>query len=222
MAARTAFSACERPRMVVPITWARASMRSNIRSGAVVPACTPTTRTLPRLRSKATRSRQSSPPTSSTITSYGACAASWSGVTTSTRPSGTSPVTRSWSSGRRTLATTCAPDTAATWTMAVPTPPAAPVINTRSPARTPTWVTRPSQAVLNASGKPAASSHDSPSGTARRRSAGTVIRSAWPPPPTNAITRSPGATPTTPGPTCSTSPATSRPGTSAGHPGGAG
>ena len=50
----------------------------------------------------------------------------------------------------------------------------------------------------------------------------TRARSAWAPPPTSAITRSPTANRVTRAPTAATSPAISRPGMSCGHPGGAG
>ena len=43
-----------------------------------------------------------------------------------------------------TVATTVAPVAAASWTPAVPTPPAAPEMSTRSPMRRPAWVNRAS------------------------------------------------------------------------------
>ena len=51
------------------------------------------------------------------------------------------------------------------------------------------------------------------SGIATSDSAGTTTRSAKPPKPVKAMTRSPGATPVTPVPTAETTPAISLPGT---------
>ena len=50
----------------------------------------------------------------------------------------------------------------------------------------------------------------------------TTASSAWAPPPTTAITRSPSAKRPAAGPAATTSPASSTPGMSAGEPGGAG
>ena len=58
--------------------------------------------------------------------------------------------------GLRTEATTRAPATAASWTAAVPTPPAAPEISTVSSSHRSAWVNSASCAVEKASGNPPA------------------------------------------------------------------
>ncbi len=115
-----------------------------------------------------------------------------------------------------------APAAAASWTAAVPTPPAAPVTSTRSPRARPHWVNSASWAVENASGNPPASAQPTVSGTASACVSSTTARVAWAPPPTTAITRSPVAKRVTRRPTAATTPASSSPGMSAGEPAGAG
>jgi hypothetical protein len=77
-------------------------------------------------------------------------------------------------------------------------------------------------AVVNTSGKPPASAHETVSGTGLAVRSWTSASSAWPPPPTSAMTRSPGWWSKTPGPMAATSPASSSPRMSGGLPGGAG
>ncbi len=125
-------------------------------------------------------------------------------------------------SSRRTVATTEAPAAAASWTAAVPTPPAAPCTHTRSPMVSWAWVNRASWAVVNTSGNPPASSQSSSSGTGRAWRSCTTASWAWPAPPTTAMTRSPAENRRAPGPASTTSPASSNPGMSWGMPGGAG
>jgi hypothetical protein len=84
------------------------------------------------------------------------------------------------------------------------------------------WVNSASLAVVNTSGTPPAACQSSSSGTGMATRSWTTASSAWPPPATIAITRSPGSKRCTPSPTASTSPASSSPGMSAGAPGGAG
>ena len=76
-------------------------------------------------------------------------------------------------------------------------------------------------AVVNTSGNPPASDQPSPSGTGSATRSWTHARSAWPPPPTTAITASPTANRDVAGPVAITSPASSSPGMSAGASGGA-
>ena len=79
-----------------------------------------------------------------------------------------------------------------------------------------------SWAVVKTSGTPPAGGQSRRSGTAISVRSWTTASSAWPPPPTIPITRSPSAKRVAPGPSSATSPASSRPGMSAGEPGGAG
>jgi len=73
--------------------------------------------------------------------------------------------------GLRTVAVTRAPVATASWTAALPTPPAPPEMHTRSPTARPHWVNRASWAVVHTSGTAPASSQDSSAGT------GIAIRS---------------------------------------------
>ena len=104
----------------------------------------------------------------------------------------------------------------------MPTPPAPPCTSSRSPGARPAWVKTASCAVVKTSGKPPAAGQSSASGTGIAARSCTVASSAWPPPPTTAITRSPSSKRVAPGPSAATSPASSRPGMSCGEPGGAG
>jgi hypothetical protein len=161
------------------------------------------------------------PPMSSSTTSNGPRASKPSGLMTST-PAPPSSATAPRNASLRTVAVTRAPARAASCTPAMPTPPAAPWTRTCSPSVSPHWLNRASWAVVNTSGKPPASGHGNPSGTGSASRSGTIASSAWPPPATTAITRSPVSKCWAPGPATTTSPAISRPGTSAGAPGGAG
>ena len=122
----------------------------------------------------------------------------------------------------REVPATVAPMRFASCTAAVPTPLPTAWISTRSPATSRPRATSASHAVRNASGIAAASVYAIPSGTAIVSSACTTTNSAWAPPPTSPMTRSPTCHRVTPGPSASTSPAYSRPGMSAGQPAGAG
>ena len=84
--------------------------------------------------------------------------------------------------------------------------------STRSPSRSRAWGMSASHAVQNASGKPAASSNDTLSGMAITIPSGTATCSAWPPPPSRAMTLWPGSNALQVSPSCSTVPATSSPG----------
>jgi len=75
---------------------------------------------------------------------------------------------------------------------------------------------------MNTSGKPPASSQVMFSGTSMALPSSTTINSAWAPPPTRAMTRSPMPKRRTSEPVPITSPANSIPGMSWGYPGGAG
>ncbi len=125
-------------------------------------------------------------------------------------------------SGLRTVAVTRAPAIWPSWTAAMPTPPAPPWTSRRSPARRPACVKRASCAVVKTSGTAPAASQSSSSGTGMAVRSWTTASSAWPPPATIDITRSPTSKRWTPEPTSMTSPASSRPGMSCGAPGGAG
>ena len=109
---------------------------------------------------------------------------------------------------------TCeAPIIFAICTPATPTPDPTAWISTRSPAcrlhcRSASW------AVMNTSGVAPASCQLSDSGTFRASRCGTLTSSAYPPPATSPITRSPGANPSTRAPASTTSPAYSSPGIS--------
>ena len=92
-------------------------------------------------------------PTSSRTTSNGPCSSKPSGSSTSSAPS---CATASRASGLRTVAVTCAPTAWASWTAAVPTPPAAPWTSSRSPGRSRAWVKSASCAVVKTSGSPPA------------------------------------------------------------------
>ncbi len=149
-------------------------------------------------------------PTSSRITSNGP---------RSTKPSvgmtsAPSAATCSCSASLRTVAVTRAPAAAASWIAAVPTPPAAPWIRTRSPSVRWPCVKRASWAVVKTSGTPPAAGQSSDAGTAISWRSWTTASSAWPPPPTIAITRSPIEKRVAPAPSRATSPASSSPGMS--------
>ena len=122
----------------------------------------------------------------------------------------------------RTVAVTRAPAITPSCTAAMPTPPAAPWTSSRSPTVSPAWVNSASWAVVNTSGTPPAAVQSSSSGTGIAVRSCTTASSAWPPPATIAITRSPGSKRSARRPQAETSPASSRPGMSAGAPGGAG
>ena len=100
------------------------------------------------------------------------------------------------------------------WMAAVPTPDAPACTNAIPPSARPPWSTRASQAVMNTSGSPPASSSDTPSGTRTAWFSWTTARSAYPPPAVMAITASPTAHRVTPSPRATTWPANSRPGIS--------
>ncbi len=84
------------------------------------------------------------PPTSSSTTSNGPCSANPAGATAVAPRAATPARDASW----RTVATTWAPAATASSTAAVPTPPAAPWMHTRSPIARPHWVNRASCAVV--------------------------------------------------------------------------
>ena len=79
-----------------------------------------------------------------------------------------------------------------------------------------------SWAVKKTSGTPPAAIQSSSSGTGIATRSFTTASSAWPPPATIDITRSPASKRSTPSPVATTSPASSSPGMSCGAPGGAG
>ena len=125
------------------------------------PPPTPITLTRPPVASDRTSSARFGPPISSSTTLNGPC---------STNPSGATAVapkaaTRWRISALRTVAMTVAPAATASWTPAMPTPPAAPCTHTRSPSNRPHCVKRASLAVVKTSGNAPASSQDTPSGT---------------------------------------------------------
>src|SRR5215218_3230312 len=99
----------------------------------------------------------------------------------------------------------------ASWTANSPTPPAAPVISTRSPA----WIRarrRMPTAVTPATGRVAAVTKSQADGRGAAHSAGTTTRSAKAPPDGDrATTRSPTSKVVTPSPRAATVPATSQP-----------
>ena len=99
----------------------------------------------------------------------------------------------------------------------MPTPPAAPCTSSRSPTVSPAWVKSASWAVVKTSGTPPAAVQSSSSGTGIAVRSWTTANSAWPPPATIAITRSPGSKRPTRRPQATTSPASSRPGDVGGH-----
>ena len=133
-----------------------------------------------------------------------------------------SAVTCSRQCSLRTVAVTRAPAIVPSCTAAVPTPPAAPWTSSRSPTISPAWVKSASWAVKKTSGVPPAAIQSSSSGTGIAIRSLTTASSAWPPPATIDITRSPGSKRSTPSPVSTTSPASSSPGMSWGAPGGAG
>ena len=75
---------------------------------------------------------------------------------------------------------------------------------------------------MKTSGRPPAAGQSSGSGTGIAARSCTTASSAWPPPPTIAMTRSPSSKRLASGPSAATSPASSSPGMSGGEPGGAG
>ena len=79
------------------------------------------------------------------------------------------------------------------------------------------WVKSASWAVVKTSGTPPAAVQSSSSGTGIAVRSCTTANSAWPPPATIAITRSPGSKRPTRRPQATTSPASSRPGMSGGR-----
>ena len=97
--------------------------------------------------------------------------------------------TASRASGLRTVAVTCAPSACASWTAAVPTPPAAPWTSSRSPGRSWAWVMIASCAVVKTSGSPPASGNPTASGTGMSWRSWTTASSPCPPPPTMPMTR---------------------------------
>ena len=92
--------------------------------------------------------------------------------------------------------------------------PPPPCTSSRSPGRSSAWVKSASWAVVNTSGTPPAAGQSSASGTGIAARSCTTESSAWPPPPTTAITRSPSSKRMRPVPSATTSPASSRPGMS--------
>ena len=115
-------------------------------------------------------------------------------------PRAPSCATCSRSSSLRTVAVTRAPAARASWIAAVPTPPAPPCTSSRSPGRSSPWVKSASCAVVNTSGSPPAAGQSRPLGHGHQHA---LVRrshsSAWAPPPTIAITRSPTAKRSAPG-----------------------
>ena len=107
---------------------------------------------------------------------------------------------------------TRAPAIVPSCTAAIPTPPAAPCTSSRSPTVRRACEKSASWAVVKTSGTPPAAVQSSSSGTGIAADSWTTASSAWPPPATTAITRSPGSKRVTPRPTSATSPASSRPG----------
>ncbi len=104
----------------------------------------------------------------------------------------------------------------------MPTPPAAPCTRSRSPIVSRACVNSASWAVVTFSGIAPACSQGRVDGTGMAARSCTTNRSAWPPPASTAITRSPTAKRVAPRPIATTSPAASSPGMSAGTPGGGG
>ena len=107
-------------------------------------------------------------------------------------------------------------------TAAVPTPLPTAWIRTVSPSERFIWRKRASKAVMKTSGIAPASSVPTPAGTRTAVRSWATTNSAYPPPPTIPMTRSPFFQRVTSGPTASTVPEYSRPGMSSGEPGGAG
>ena len=129
---------------------------------------------------------------------------------------------RSSLSGVREVPITVTPSTSASCAAAVPTPLPIACTSTLSPPRTRACRTMASHAVRNASGIAAASTYVMLSSTAIASAWCTTTYSAWAPPPTSPITRSPRDQYVTPRPTSTISPAYSSPGMSSGQPAGAG
>ena len=88
----------------------------------------------------------------------------------------------------------------------MPTPPAAPWTSSRSPTVSPACVKSASWAVVKTSGTPPAAVQSSSSGIGIAVRSCTTANSAWPPPATIAITRSPGSKRPTRRPHATTSP----------------
>ena len=198
-----------RPRLPISLR------RSN---SVVAPAPTPMMQIRPPIASASRFSDRFGAPTSSRITSYSPCSTKASGSIAFT------PSAAIWSRAcwLRTVAVTRAPAITPSWTAAMPTPPAAPCTSNRSPTVRPAWVKSASWAVVKTSGTPPAAVQSSSSGTGIAVRSWTTASSAWPPPATIAITRSPGSKRPARRPQVTTSPASSSPGMSAGAPGGAG
>ena len=182
------------------------------------PAPTPITAIRPSTASASRLPGKLGAPTSSRITSNGPSATNSSGAIAFTP----NAATCSRQCSLRTVAVTRAPAIVPSWTAAMPTPPAAPCTSSRSPTISAACVNSASWAVVNTSGTPPAAVQSSSSGTGIAVRSCTTASSAWPPPATTAITRSPGSKRLTPGPVSTTSPASSSPGMSAGAPGGGG
>src|SRR5580693_8361832 len=104
---------------------------------------------------------------------------------------------------------TRAPRATASWTVVLPIPPEAPLMNSVRPLATASW-SRARVPVSSALGSPAASTNPSDGGMIARKV--SKANSAAPAPSSEMPnTRSPTATSVTPSPTSSTTPATSRP-----------
>ena len=208
----------ERPRAQGRGVDARARTASAWKSiSARAPAPVPITTSLPPAPSRAGSRASSSPPTSSRMTR-----------TAPRRRAHPTPARRARRRGRarcsaRTVATTVAPATRPSCTAATPTPPAAPLDEQPLADRELGLGERPHRARSRTPRRSRRHSGQSTlPGTGRACRSCVSASSAWPPPPTRAITGSPAANRSTPGPVAATSPASSSPGMSAGASGGAG
>ena len=166
-------------------------------SSDFAPAPMPITTIRPPVASAATLPGRLGAPTSSRMTSNGPC---------SSKPSGSIALTSSASMRSRLVGVADGGGDARAGHLAeLDARPCrrrrrAPWTSRRSPARSPAWVKSASWAVVKTSGTPPAASHSSSSGTGIAVRSWTTASSAWPPPATIDITRSPGSKRWTPGP----------------------
>ena len=148
-----------------------------------------------------------SPPTDSRMSSNGSPSAGRAPTTTSDAPSSRRPSARS---GRPTTAVTNAPFWAASCTANRPTPPAAPVTATRLPSTT--HISTAFLAVRPATGRVAAASKVTSSGSSASICVDTAARSAHAPDATRPTTGAPSLGPRPSGAAEATTPETSHPG----------
>ena len=200
--ATVAFSSSDRARSVEPWMRARLPMSSSRFTSAWAPAPDADDAMRPPMERDRRSAARLGAPTSSSTTSKGPWSSKSAGI--DGRRPGERRHLLAPRAGLRTVATTRAP--AAIGELharhAHAAGGAVDAAPTRRPAR-PHWVKSASNAVVYTSGNPPASGHGTPSGTGRRCRSCTTARSAWAPPPTTAMTRSPMANRLVPGPSAS-------------------